>query len=1480
MTLFCYNGFKGAIMRITKILLFTLITLIASVGCDPVVLDPADTTKPVITLQGETTVTLTVGETYRDAGATASDDRDGNITDDITTVSDVNTSQAGTYHVTYTASDDAGNAADAVVRTVTVEEKTILTIASDGSGDYACDGEQDQIEINAALDRVASSDVLTTVYLQGPMTCTIEEPIVISSNTILRGDATVKVELKSFTEWPRNKPLIRQKGVKHWEGDLGEAIYGTMDDNISHIEISGFELTANTQDASNGSWYYILMIFYSASDIQVHDMHLHGSYGDMIRVMAPEPGINTNMKFYNNIMEDSGHEGLYIGYATDLEIFGNQIYGTRTNCGVRVGESSRISVYDNTIGNSLSDVPSGYAGVYIENNEQVLESAEIYGNYIFGKAGGIVLKSGTAADPKEMQKDVYIHHNRLFKIYDNTAGGDYFLNGGIHIYGAQNTRIENNTIEGSYQDGIIYEMGEHTDTGYQTIVRNNIISNSVRFGINNRAGDAHTFINEYNTLYNNAAGDYNQSSSGTDIHLDPLFVETAGTDPHAIDLHLRSEQGRWDSGTWVLDGVTSPGINSGDPTSSFAHEPTPNGGSINAGAYGNTMEASKSDRVDTTKKIFIIGDSTVRFDFDGDRDVNGSLHRTGWGSRLSAWMVHPENVFNRARRSAIAGGEEDYVHSYRRDAPIDAAVAANKGPYDWNSTKTLIEDANTSNGGFLLIQFGSNDKHHDVNETAFKAHVKFYIDQARLMGVTPILLTSINPKSTLTDTRAPFPDYLWEIGAAEDVPVLDLHTRSLAVYETYTLAQRYGLFGAWQLDGVTRDVTHLDRRGATIVAEWVKDLACAQSTTQRLCEQFDREASLLYAYAGEDQNVSPDTVVDLNGSGLDTDGTIVSYLWEEGGTTLSSDRLLSYSSNVEGSHLLTLTVTDNAGNRATDEVVIGIQSADAVDRIVLENAEDGNTNGWGLYGTEEGSSITNAYDDVRKSHVIVLHGDDGLENGFSFTNHNISAHPVVSWAMRYDEAFKFFVKVDTTNADHNPLYIYYAPDATRPTYEESGGKKYIHVGVGSFARTDHWIDFSRDVEADLQSVFGDENLSLIHGFYVRGSGRIDDISVADRGGEYPAQSAFFAQDAVATARVDFNASYAEAVFGTHVTRITDRSVQTDNAHPYPKQGSAWNSDGTLLRMGYRLYDAVTFQELAITAGLDRDQAYAKLGSPQNGSGDLRWSATEADTIFVLDSSQRFKKIILNAERTDVSQEILIDMSGLGYSAISTGNNEGNLDWLDSYVVFAAKNEGDDTVFGLLYHLGEASLTWQKEIHRGVWGGTNEHYFDWISVDPTAHHLVVNAEGKTWLYDMNLSGEVELDEYAGHGDMGVDVNGDPVYVQMIYGGTAIRSYNLRTHASLDLLGSNHGGGHISCRNVQRPGWCYVNTSEEGYTEVFALKLDDHVSGVVERYAQTHVSETRHELTQVNVSPDGTKVLFGSDWGDTDNALDTYQVDIKW
>ena len=62
------------------------------------------------------------------------------------------------------------------------------------------------------------------------------------------------------------------------------------------------------------------------------------------------------------------------------------------------------------------------------------------------------------------------------------------------------------------------------------------------------------------------------------------------------DYHLQSQAGRWDpnSESWVLDTVTSPCIDAGDPDSPVGDEPEPNGGRINMGAYGGTPEASQS----------------------------------------------------------------------------------------------------------------------------------------------------------------------------------------------------------------------------------------------------------------------------------------------------------------------------------------------------------------------------------------------------------------------------------------------------------------------------------------------------------------------------------------------------------------------------------------------------------------------------------------------------------------------------------------------------------------------------------------------------------------------------------------------------------------------------------------------------------------------------------------------------------------------
>ena len=79
-----------------------------------------DDTAPVITLIGDASVSLNVGATYSDAGATAEDNIDGTITSSITIVNSVNVATVGTYTVTYDVTDAAGNSAVQVTRTVTV----------------------------------------------------------------------------------------------------------------------------------------------------------------------------------------------------------------------------------------------------------------------------------------------------------------------------------------------------------------------------------------------------------------------------------------------------------------------------------------------------------------------------------------------------------------------------------------------------------------------------------------------------------------------------------------------------------------------------------------------------------------------------------------------------------------------------------------------------------------------------------------------------------------------------------------------------------------------------------------------------------------------------------------------------------------------------------------------------------------------------------------------------------------------------------------------------------------------------------------------------------------------------------------------------------------------------------------------------------------------------------------------------------------
>lgn len=104
---------------------------VAYVGNGGALDPPSGNQRAIITLLGIDPVEVIEGNSYADAGATAFDIEDGNITADIVTVNPVNVNIIGSYTVTYNVVDSLGLAALEVTRIVNVvsdETSPIITV--------------------------------------------------------------------------------------------------------------------------------------------------------------------------------------------------------------------------------------------------------------------------------------------------------------------------------------------------------------------------------------------------------------------------------------------------------------------------------------------------------------------------------------------------------------------------------------------------------------------------------------------------------------------------------------------------------------------------------------------------------------------------------------------------------------------------------------------------------------------------------------------------------------------------------------------------------------------------------------------------------------------------------------------------------------------------------------------------------------------------------------------------------------------------------------------------------------------------------------------------------------------------------------------------------------------------------------------------------------------------------------------------------
>jgi len=194
--------------------------------------------------------------------------------------------------------------------------------------------------------------------------------------------------------------------------------------------------------------------------------------------------------------------------------------------------------------------------------------------------------------------------------------------GGLRAYSRSTTEMDNCTFVGnSARDGKALACDSFSQKYPSNLELTNCILWDGQSEIWNNDGS--TVTATYSDVQEGWAGEGN-------IDIDPCFADHGYWDANETpddasddfwvdgDYHLKSQAGRWEpsEGRWVMDEVTSPCIDAGDPTTPIGREPFPNGGIVNMGAYGGTAEASKSYFGKPPCEIIVAGD------INGDCAVN------------------------------------------------------------------------------------------------------------------------------------------------------------------------------------------------------------------------------------------------------------------------------------------------------------------------------------------------------------------------------------------------------------------------------------------------------------------------------------------------------------------------------------------------------------------------------------------------------------------------------------------------------------------------------------------------------------------------------------------------------------------------------------------------------------------------------------------------------------------------------------------
>ena len=645
---------------------------------------------------------------------------------------------------------------------------------------------------------------------------------------------------------------------------------------------------------------------------------------------------------HDNKVANTGGEGVYIGESHYHTTVGVSCNGTTIQA--QEHETIGCKVYNNSFTNIGRD------GIQVG---AVTSGGEIHHNTItnfgttneYGQQSGIQINPGTNAE-----------------IYDNVV--DTGTGFGLFAGGRGGSHVYNNVIANCAQGAIICEDYAPVDpSGF--IFSNNTLVNNKTYGIYMYSQNTlqNQFVNNIVVGTTEAGFQFVKFNSANIKFTDTNNIKTQDistvkfVNATAKDWHLQGTSAAKDAGK----DMSSYGV-----TKDFEDTARPQGAAPDLGAYEIKVSGSNTAPVANagTDKTITLPTSAITITGSGT-DADGTIASYTWtqvaggtatlGSTTTATLsltglVAGTYTFRlTVKDNAGASATDDVIVTVKAAGSANAAPVANAGAdktvtlptttatltgsgtdadgtiasYAWTKVSggsATLANATTATLSLSGLATGSYTFRLTVKDNAGASATDDVAVTVKAAGnaapvpnagadktiTFPTAILSIAGSATDSDGTVMYWEWTKVSGGTAILANVGLPTLSLSALIAGTYVFRLKVtdnLGAWAVDDVT--VT-------------VKPLVSGSGLT---------------ADAGTDKTVMlPTTATTLNGSGTDTNGTIAYYAWSKvsGGTaTLANAGTanLNVTGMAAGNYNFRLTVTDNSGATASDDVAVVVKSA-------------------------------------------------------------------------------------------------------------------------------------------------------------------------------------------------------------------------------------------------------------------------------------------------------------------------------------------------------------------------------------------------------------------------------------------------------------------------------------------------------------------------------------------------------------------------